>query len=35
MLTQRNDEPGSAYRPFDKTRDGLAIAEVVDQIIAG
>ncbi len=27
VLTQRNDQPQSAYRPFDKNRDGLAIAE--------
>ncbi len=27
MLTQRNDYPKTAYRPFDKTRDGFAIAE--------
>ena len=27
MLTQRNDYPQTAYRPFDKTRDGYAIAE--------
>jgi 3-oxoacyl-(acyl-carrier-protein) synthase len=27
MLTLNNDHPHSAYRPFDKNRDGLAIAE--------
>jgi len=27
VLTQRNDTPETAYRPFDKTRDGMAIAE--------
>ncbi len=27
MLTQRNDKPETAYRPFDKNRDGFAIAE--------
>ncbi len=27
QLTRRNDTPGTAYRPFDKTRDGYAIAE--------
>lgn len=27
VLTRRNHEAGSAYRPFDKTRDGLAIGE--------
>jgi len=27
MLTKKNDEAESAYRPFDKTRDGLAISE--------
>ncbi len=27
MLTQRNDVPQAAYRPFDKNRDGYAIAE--------
>ncbi len=27
MLTQRNDHPETAYRPFDQTRDGFAIAE--------
>ena len=27
MLSRRNDEPASAYRPFDKNRDGYAIAE--------
>jgi 3-oxoacyl-(acyl-carrier-protein) synthase len=27
MLTENNDHPQSAYRPFDKNRDGLAIAE--------
>ncbi|MBI3602243.1 MAG: beta-ketoacyl-[acyl-carrier-protein] synthase family protein [Candidatus Omnitrophica bacterium] len=27
MLTKNNDNPHSAYRPFDKNRDGLAIAE--------
>lgn len=27
MLTKRNDTPQTAYRPFDKTRDGFAIAE--------
>jgi 3-oxoacyl-(acyl-carrier-protein) synthase len=27
VLTKRNDEPTTAYRPFDKTRDGFAIAE--------
>ena len=27
MLTKRNETPQSAYRPFDKTRDGFAIAE--------
>src|SRR3989344_3250485 len=27
VLTKRNDTPKEAYRPFDKTRDGLAIAE--------
>ncbi len=27
VLTKRNDEAETAYRPFDKTRDGMAIAE--------
>jgi len=27
VLSQRNDTPETAYRPFDKNRDGLAIAE--------
>ncbi len=27
MLTKNNENPHSAYRPFDKNRDGLAIAE--------
>jgi 3-oxoacyl-(acyl-carrier-protein) synthase len=27
MLTQKNDEPKTAYKPFDKRRDGYAIAE--------
>ena len=27
VLTRHNDEPQKAYRPFDKTRDGFAIAE--------
>ncbi len=27
MLTGKNDTPATAYRPFDKTRDGYAIAE--------
>jgi len=27
MLTKRNDIPDKAYRPFDKNRDGFAIAE--------
>ena len=27
MLTENNDFPNRAYRPFDKNRDGLAIAE--------
>ena len=27
MLTRKNDTPQTAYRPFDKTRDGFAIAE--------
>jgi len=27
MLTQRNETPATAYRPFDKNRDGYAIAE--------
>src|SRR3989338_3253014 len=27
MLTQRNNEAKTAYRPFDKTRDGYAIGE--------
>ncbi|HQL42243.1 MAG TPA: beta-ketoacyl-[acyl-carrier-protein] synthase family protein, partial [Candidatus Omnitrophota bacterium] len=27
VLTQRNDTPETAYRPFDKTRDGMAVAE--------
>ena len=27
MLSVNNDHPNSAYRPFDKNRDGLAIAE--------
>lgn len=27
VLSQRNDQPQTAYRPFDKTRDGLVIAE--------
>ncbi len=27
VLSQRNDYPQTAYRPFDKTRDGFAIAE--------
>ena len=27
VLSKRNDDPRRAYRPFDKNRDGLAIAE--------
>ncbi len=27
MLTKRNSQPETAYRPYDKTRDGFAIAE--------
>jgi len=27
MLTSNNEHPSTAYRPFDKNRDGLAIAE--------
>ena len=27
MLTHKNDTPQTAYRPFDRTRDGFAIAE--------
>ncbi len=27
ILSKRNDDPQTAYRPFDKNRDGLAIAE--------
>ncbi len=27
MLTRRNDTPETAYRPFDRNRDGFAIAE--------
>jgi len=27
VLTKRNEDPKTAYRPFDKNRDGLAIAE--------
>lgn len=27
VLTEKNDTPESAYKPFDKNRDGLAIAE--------
>jgi 3-oxoacyl-(acyl-carrier-protein) synthase len=27
MLTIKNDSPASAYKPFDKNRDGFAIAE--------
>ena len=27
MLTKRNETPATAYRPFDKDRDGFAIAE--------
>ena len=27
MLSQRNDTPEKAYRPFDQMRDGFAIAE--------
>src|SRR3990167_209807 len=27
VLTRKNDTPQTAYRPFDKTRDGFAIAE--------
>lgn len=27
VLTQRNDTPETAYRPFDKTRDGMVVAE--------
>lgn len=27
MLTQSNDNPASAYKPFDKNRDGFALAE--------
>ncbi|MDO8675189.1 MAG: beta-ketoacyl-[acyl-carrier-protein] synthase family protein [Candidatus Omnitrophota bacterium] len=27
VLSKRNDDPRQAYRPFDKNRDGLAIAE--------
>ncbi len=27
VLTRRNDEPQKAYRPYDKNRDGFAIAE--------
>lgn len=33
VLTQRNNEPQKAYRPFDKTRDGLAIAEGAGVVI--
>ncbi len=33
MLTQRNDTPPTAYRPFDKTRDGFAIAEGAGVVI--
>ena len=27
MLTKKNDQPATAYKPFDKNRDGYAIAE--------
>ena len=33
MLTHKNDIPQTAYRPFDKTRDGFAIAEGAGIII--
>jgi 3-oxoacyl-[acyl-carrier-protein] synthase II len=33
MLTHRNDTPQTAYRPFDKTRDGFAIAEGAGVVI--
>ncbi|MFA5060598.1 MAG: beta-ketoacyl-[acyl-carrier-protein] synthase family protein [Candidatus Omnitrophota bacterium] len=33
VLTRRNDLPHSAYRPFDKTRDGLAIGEGAGVVI--
>ena len=33
MLTHRNNTPQTAYRPFDKTRDGFAIAEGAGVVI--
>ncbi len=33
MLTLRNNEPKTAYRPFDKTRDGYAIGEGAGVVI--
>ena len=33
MLTTRNDSSATAYRPFDKTRDGFAIAEGAGVVI--
>src|SRR3989338_6979893 len=33
VLTTRNDEPHTAYRPFDKTRDGFAIGEGAGVVI--
>lgn len=33
MLTTKNDTPATAYKPFDKNRDGLAIAEGAGVVI--
>lgn len=33
MLSQNNDNPSTAYRPFDKKRDGFAIAEGAGVVI--
>ena len=33
VLTKRNDNPRGAYRPFDKNRDGMAIAEGAGVVI--
>ena len=33
MLTQNNEQPASAYKPYDKNRDGFAIAEGAGVVI--
>src|SRR3989338_7568873 len=33
VLTRHNDEPATAYRPYDKNRDGFAIAEGAGVVI--